>query len=241
MASTPVVFSSVVLEHWIPRVLDDQAQSAFQVVVDPSLEGDRSMTLLRVVNGPNLVTLTPARAHELSLSSTGSLTAEQLADRIKEAGITFNGPDYIFYLPVGEQSAVQAEPVFGGTRQLTTDDEDAFARFAGEAPEADMGEAFVELDHWLVFGTFVDGRLVAAASMYPWRDSRLGDLGVITLPDYRGRGLGRVTVRAMSARAIEMGYEPQYRCQIDNAPSVALARAAGFVQFGEWDVSGADE
>ncbi|MFC0681310.1 GNAT family N-acetyltransferase [Lysobacter korlensis] len=241
MASTPVVFSSVVLEHWIPELVGHRAEGEFQVVVDPSLEGDRSMTLLRVVNGPNVVTLTPARAQQLSLSSTGSVSAEQLADRIRGAGITFNGPDYVYYLPAAEQGVVQAEPVPDGTRQLTTDDAEAFARFAREAPEADLDDAFVELDHWLVFGTFVDGRLAAAASMYPWRDTPLADLGVITLPGYRGRGLGRVTVRAMSARAIEMGYEPQYRCQIDNAPSVALARAAGFVQFGEWDVSGAEE
>ncbi|MET3770048.1 GNAT superfamily N-acetyltransferase [Marisediminicola sp. UYEF4] len=152
------------------------------------------------------------------------------------ARITLNDPDYVFYLPVAEQAALRDEPALGGTRQLTSEDENAFVRFAGEAPEADIDEAFVELDHWLVFGTFVDGRLVAAASMYPWEGTRLADLGVITLPDYRGRGLGGATVRAISAHAIAMGYEPQYRCQRDNAPSVALATSAGFTRFGEWEV-----
>jgi predicted GNAT family acetyltransferase len=71
--------------------------------------------------------------------------------------------------------------------------------------------------------------------MYPWRDTHFADLGVITLPGYRGRGLARRTVRAISARALAEGYEPQYRCQLDNTPSAALARAAGFVQFGTWD------
>jgi len=40
----------------------------------------------------------------------------------------------------------------------------------------------------------------------------------------------------MSALAIESGYEPQYRCQFDNASSVALAASAGFALFGDWDV-----
>ena len=87
-----------------------------------------------------------------------------------------------------------------------------------------------------MFGTILDGRLVSAASMYPWDGSRLADLGVITLPEFRGRGLGRATVRAMSALAIDRGYEPQYRCQFDNASSVALAASAGFALFGDWDV-----
>jgi predicted GNAT family acetyltransferase len=99
-----------------------------------------------------------------------------------------------------------------------------------------MDDAFVELGHWLVMGTFADGRLVCAASMYPWRGTHLADVGVITLPGYRGRGLGRRTVRALSARALAEGYEPQYRCQLDNMPSAALARAAGFAQFGTWNV-----
>ncbi len=122
------------------------------------------------------------------------------------------------------------------TRRLTDEDADAFAGFASAAPADDLDEAFVELDHWLAYGTFVDGELVAAASAYPWAGSLLADIGVITLPASRGRGLGRDTVRAISAAARALGYEPQYRCQLDNAASVALAETAGFVHFGQWRV-----
>jgi predicted GNAT family acetyltransferase len=115
-------------------------------------------------------------------------------------------------------------------------DAEVFAQFAAAAPAQDLDDAFVELGHWLVMGTFADGRLVSVASMYPWHGTNLADLGVITLPEYRGRGLAKRTVRAISARALADGYEPQYRCQLDNMPSASLARAAGFVQFGTWDV-----
>jgi RimJ/RimL family protein N-acetyltransferase len=103
-------------------------------------------------------------------------------------------------------------------------------------PEQELDEAFVQIDHWLVFGTFVQGRLACIASMYPWRDIHLADLGVVTLPAYRGRGVARATVRALSATALQRGYEPQYRCQMDNVASAALAGSAGFERFGRWDV-----
>jgi RimJ/RimL family protein N-acetyltransferase len=159
-----------------------------------------------------------------------------LRSALAAAGAALYGADYLFYLPADDQAAVRAEPVPGQTRQLTVADAEAFEQFTAVAPAQDMDDAFVELDHWLVMGTFADGRLVSAASMYPWRDTNFADLGVITLPGYRGRGLAKKTVRAISARALAEGYEPQYRCQLDNTPSARLARAAGFVQFGTWDV-----
>jgi len=204
-------------------------------VVDPSLADDRTLSLLTVVGGARVLTITPARAEQLALEAGAAVAPERLGELLETAGITLNGADYVFYLPVSERGALRAEP-HPSTRQLTSDDEDAFGAFATAAPEDDLDEAFVELEHWLVFGTFVDGRLVAAASMYPWSDTQLADLGVITLPEYRGHGLARATVRAISDAAIGAGYEPQYRCQLDNAASIALARSAGFALFGEWNV-----
>lgn len=234
------MFSSVVTDHWTPENPGRPAGEGIRVVIDSSLGENHSVSVLTVSGGPEILAVTPERAGELSVAAAERVDAGCLAARIADAGITLNDPDYLFYLPLAEQAALRHEPVLGRTRQLRPDDENAFALFAGEAPEADMDEAFVELDHWLVFGTFVDGRLAAAASMYPWDGTRLADLGVITLPEYRGRGLGRAVVRAISAHAIAKGYEPQYRCQLDNAPSVALATSAGFTRFGEWRVIVAD-
>jgi len=122
------------------------------------------------------------------------------------------------------------------TRRLHDTDAEAFAVFSAAVPEQKLDEAFVQIDHWLVFGTFVQGRLACIASMYPWRDIHLADLGVVTLPAYRGRGVASATVRALSAAALQRGYERQYRCQMDNVASAALAGSAGFERFGRWDV-----
>jgi predicted GNAT family acetyltransferase len=150
--------------------------------------------------------------------------------------VTLNDPDDIFHFSVAEARVLITETPRQGVRALTVDDQVAFDRFIDAAPEDDVDEAFVDLDHWLVFGCFVDDVLVSAASMYPWDDSTLADTGVLTLPDYRGRGYAAATVRALSAEALRRGYEPQYRCQVDNLASVAVARSAGLTLFGTWEV-----
>ena len=232
------------------------------VVIDPTLASDRSLSLLRVVGGPTVLAVTPDRARELSLTAGAAPDAADLAARIAHAGITLNDPDYVFYFSTDEARTLGDHPAPSDvqnsdsphidsphsdsphmdsphsvtTRQLTADDQAAFAQFEADAPADDLDEAYVELDHWLVYGTFVEGRLAAASSMYPWGVTHLADVGVITLPEFRGRGLGTATVRAISARAFELGFEPQYRCQIDNTASVALAKTSGFTLFGEWKV-----
>ncbi|WP_229867066.1 GNAT family N-acetyltransferase [Streptomyces gelaticus] len=109
-------------------------------------------------------------------------------------------------------------------------------QFEEAASEQDLDEAFVELDHWAAHGALEDGRLVCVASMYPWNDAPLADLGVLTLPPYRGKGHARRLVRAISRHALARKHEPQYRCQLDNHASVAAAESAGLTRFGPWDV-----
>jgi RimJ/RimL family protein N-acetyltransferase len=231
------MFSRTVTDFWLPDAVAGAATAAaeYRLLIDGSLPGSLSLMILETSSYGRILTLTPAQARCLGLIGVSTVGDSALRSVLAAAGAALHGAGYLFYLPVEDQAAVRAEPVPRGTRQLTEADAEAFAQFAAVAPAQDMDEAFVELDHWLVTGTFADGRLVAAASMYPWRDTHFADLGVITLPGYRGRGLARRTVRAISARALAEGYEPQYRCQLDNTPSAALARAAGFVQFGTWD------
>jgi GNAT superfamily N-acetyltransferase len=232
------MFSRTVTDYWLPDAVADAATAAgeYRVLPGDSLPGSFSLMILETSSCGRLLTLTPAQARRLGLTGVPAVGEPALRSALAAAGAALHGADYLFYLPVDDQAAVRAEPVPEETRQLTVADAEAFAQFAAVAPARDMDEAFVELDHWLVMGTFADGRLAAAASMYPWRGTNFADLGVITLPDYRGRGLAKRTVRAISARALADGYEPQYRCQLDNTPSASLARAAGFVQFGAWDV-----
>jgi RimJ/RimL family protein N-acetyltransferase len=206
------------------------------VVIDPTLSDSRALSVLTLPHARALLTVSPQWAHTLGVAADEILDTSGVDDRLRAAGVHLNDPDALHYLPAGVVAAANASDDHRSTRRLTPDDADAFARFTAAAPDDDLDEAFVGLDHWLAFGTFVEGELAAAASAYPWGETLLADIGVITLPASRGRGLGRDTVRAISAAARALGYEPQYRCQLDNAPSVAVAEAAGFVHFGQWRV-----
>ena len=230
------MFSPVVTDHWLGGVPVSDAGPGIRIVVDPTLASDRSLSLLHVDGGPSVLLLTPERADELSLSGAAAVDADALAQLLAHAGITLNDPDAVFALTLDTQQALRTGAPTPHSRQLSNDDADLFARLASEAPEDDWDEAFVELDHWLVAGTFMDGRLVAVASMYPWADSLLADTGVFTHPEFRGRGLAATTVRTISVLALERGYQPQYRCQLDNAASLGAAARAGFTRFGTWEV-----
>jgi len=238
------MFSSTVTDYWTPHRngQSDLEVGQLRVHVNDALPANRSVSVLELVAGGGVVTLTGAHAARLNLTSGSGCTSHGVLEALQRAGVAMNDPDHLFYLTAAEQLDVSKNaPAPGATRQLDEEDAHQFSELEEAAPADDLDEAFVELDHWLAFGSFEDSRLVCAASMIPWRGTRLADLGVITLPQYRGRGLATRTVRALSARALSQGYEPQYRCQLDNEASVALASAAGFSRYGTWHVIDFDE
>ncbi len=176
------MFSSTVMGHWLPAAAGDLAEGEGVVVIDPELPENRSVSVLEVEDGPTVVRLSPDRAAHLGHAHGERIAADEATERITAAGIALNNPDHLFYLPVEEHASVLAETADEHTRRLSEEDADTFAALAAAAPENDLDEAFVELDHWLVFGTFVEGRLAAAASMFPWRGTRLADLGSSRFP-----------------------------------------------------------
>jgi predicted GNAT family acetyltransferase len=52
-------------------------------------------------------------------------------------------------------------------------------------------------------------------------------MGVLTLPEARGRGRARQLVHAMAVSARASGLQPQYRCQLDNTASIITAERSG--------------
>lgn len=157
---------------------------------------------------------------------------------LTSAGLAMNGADQLFFLSPQALEMLRSDPAAHDVRQLRSDDRDLFDDFTARAPEADLDEAYVELEHWAVFGAFHDGQLAAIGSAYPFsRNESMADIGVITLPDFRGRGFARKVVQAISLHIAEHGLEPQYRCQLDNESSLILAARCGFSPFGTWDVA----
>jgi RimJ/RimL family protein N-acetyltransferase len=213
-----------------------QAGQDLQVTINPTLDHQRSVMILQQADGSIRAALTPQVARLLSLQAGAQpLSLQQFRARLSDIGAVLHGADRIFYYPAAMQPwlSTGAEDA---TRQLCACDEAAFAAFQSEASEQDKENAFVELDHWAVFGVFEQERLVSVVSMYPWDHTAIADLGVLTLPGFRGKGYAKALVRSISRHALSLGHQPQYRCQLDNSASNALAQASGLSLFGTWEV-----
>jgi GNAT superfamily N-acetyltransferase len=217
-----------------------QADQDLTITINPSLSPQRRVMLLRQADGMTRAALTPQIANLLSLHAGAQLLPlQRFRARLSQVGVVLHPPDRIFYYPAAMQPGLVTASE-AAARRLSERDAVAFAAFRSEASAQDQDGALVELDHWAVFGVFEQERLVSAASMYPWDSAAIADLGVLTLPGWRGKGYARALVRSISRHALGLAHQPQYRCQLDNSASTALARAAGFSLFGLWEVVSPD-
>jgi RimJ/RimL family protein N-acetyltransferase len=232
-------FSPSILDYWHKVFADGvilAGDAAFSITVNPTLGDQRQAMILEDASGHARAAIMPALANKMAIHETQTISKAELRHLLANADAALHDPDLIFYLPnKGPQERTGKQVT--ECRQLSEADRQAFDLFQATASQQDLDDAYVELHHWAVFGVFEGDLLVSAASIYPWGNGSIADLGVLTLPDFRGRGHGCVAVQAISQFARRQGYEPQYRCQLDNTGSVALAKSSGFIFFGKWEVS----
>lgn len=233
------MFSPVIEEYWRRTFSDGNVLSHdgdFTLAVNADLSEDRRAMVLTTRDGPVRAVLTPSVAGALGCPREAPMSEADFRAALRDAGLELYGADYLFYYSEPEMRILLHQAPYDGVRRLTGADSALFDEFTASAPAQDLDNAYVELDHWAVFASFADGRVVSAGSAYGWGDARIADLGVLTLPARRGRGHARAVVRELCRYAAECGYQPQYRCQLDNHASVALAKAAGLTRFGTWEV-----
>lgn len=117
-------------------------------------------------------------------------------------------------------------------RALSNADEAAFDAFIARCPEDDAEEADVGIMQEAVFGVLDGERIVAAASIYEWYG--FVDIGVLTDPAYRQRGLGTAVVAAMCAALLDDPRVVVYRHDVKNNGSQRVAESIGaLVYFAE--------
>ncbi|WP_042479429.1 GNAT family N-acetyltransferase [Bacillus ndiopicus] len=236
------LFSQTITDFWGESFNHDvfYSDDHFHCIINPHLEENRRVMVLTTADDKVYAVITPAIATKLRLSKEQPMTEEIFRNKLHTANILLHDADHIFYFTEEEKGKVCTEITAENIRQLNEQDAKVFSEFEGSASEQDLDDAYVELDHWTVFGSFAEERLACASSMYPWGSSKLADLGVLTLPQFRGQGHARKVVRAISQYAYGKGYEPQYRCQLDNTASVSLAKASGLTLYGQWEVISPD-
>ncbi len=230
-----IVFSDTVKTYWADTLRGERfvCESEHFSLTETSKLDDGTDGMILEATDRTHVTL---RSSLAKLFPDRAWTAPGFRHHLSQIGVKCHGADHLFYFPNSALVKLVKQDTPRDIRLLTEDDSQLFETFCSKSSEADLDAAYVELDHWLVAGAFENGELVSAASMYPWNESRLADTGILTLPHVRGRGYARSLLQTISHFALERGFEPQYRCQLDNLPSVALARSCGLVEFGRWDV-----
>ncbi|MDR2235218.1 MAG: GNAT family N-acetyltransferase [Chryseobacterium sp.] len=233
------LFSPAVQTYWKQqfegRII--HTDQTFILCVNDRLAEDSQVMTLEFPDGTGWAVISPKVLEILDPEQFEFIDLERFIGFLKQNQITLHGADYVFYFPESEKKKLAEQTFPESTRLLTPDDRAFFTAFEAGASEQDLDDAYVELDHWKVGGTFENNRLASAASIYPWETgSFIADMGVLTLHDFRGKGYAAQTVQAISKMALQEGYEPQYRCQLDNESSVALAQKLKLTFFAKWNV-----
>jgi hypothetical protein len=81
------------------------------------------------------------------------------------------------------------------------------------------------------FGAFSNDRLAALAGYKVWGGT-IAHVSVVCNPALRGHGFGKAVVAAATGAALDAGLLPQYRTLALNVPSMRIARALGFEEYG---------
>lgn len=243
------VFSESIHHYWSSPFA---GQTIYQderlaVVINPDLDEDESVTILHwSADRSTSVALLPELAQSLQtigvLGDAKGLTEGKLRDGLLEIGIVMHGADNLYYLPRVARDVwlLEAEPQ--DIRKLDANDAALFAEFESQSSEQDLDAAQVDLEDWAVFGVFgQQGQLLSVASIYPWGESPVVDIGILTLASARGTGCAKRLLRAVGRYAMAKGYELQYRSQLDNQASLALAKASGLELLGSWEIPSPDE
>jgi len=239
------VFSEEVHTYWRSQMVQGSIihlDEVFTLVSNPSLREKYKVMILEMTNKHTMAVATPCVTETLKLKELEEYTVDAFRKAISNCKIELHTPDYIYYLPYNKVILIKPPEDKINFRPLSIElDTELFRNFESKCSEEDLDGAYVSLKHWVVYGAFDGEELVGASSAYLWNGTRLADLGVIISDNYRDRGIATRLVQAICADIVDKGYVPQYRCQTDNIASIALAKAAGFSLFGEWEVILAEE
>ncbi len=116
------------------------------------------------------------------------------------------------------------------------EDEALQALYAASTEEdLDEAEIYVDKPDPVIFGTFIDGKMVAYSSHRIWGEN-IADIGVLTHPDYRKRGLGKGVVSALCEWHFANDVLPMYRVGGENFGSQGVGLGLGFELMVDIDV-----
>ena len=119
-------------------------------------------------------------------------------------------------------------------KTLSIEDKEDLDKLHSACSEFDVDESWVMINHPQLVGCYYKDLLVSAASAtHFW--ANFADLGILTHPEFRGKGLGKTVVSALTEKILkETDKIPLYRAdEKANPASFRLAQSLGFKKHSE--------
>jgi len=170
---------------------------------------------------PRAATVLASTPHD-DLFTAGTCATIAGVDEVQVLGPSWHGfTDAAHFTPAGPGAGRRlgrGSPLLAGLREA-----------CGEAEWAEGG--FADPDG-VIYGIEEDGRLAAAGNLTPFRGYP-ADVGLLTHPAARGRGLAKQLAVQMIGDALPAAGIIRYRALVTNSPSLAIARSLGFAGYGQ--------
>ncbi|MGC9523538.1 MAG: GNAT family N-acetyltransferase [Anaerolineae bacterium] len=226
-------FERAVYQKWADRfdcTIEDLHRPGTELLPDEELAGLNAIHIWTIARrafaqvDPDILDVAQ-RALDGVITQPVAVTAEHMRTGPGAARIKEIEESVLRYLYPPDFQAV-APPSSLRIRQLTTADAESLAEMQAACTplEVEFGEVSVEDE--IGFGCFDGDQLAAVATGY--RLTGFMDIGVLTHPAYRRRGLGSATVSALCEWCIEHALIAQYRCLVSNTGSYRIAENLGF-------------
>jgi len=187
------------------------------------------------INKLTVVRIAPSLAERVGLPdgrgrNSVSVGANELRSLVGEGYQVDVGREFLYYyLDPREFKPYAAAGDFTARRLYPEDDNMHLLSLYYACTEDDLDEAEIYIDEPdpVIYGIFDEGQLVAYASHRYW-EKIIADIGVLTHPDYRSRGLGKAVVSELCEWCIQNGVVPMYRVYGDHTHSRRIPQALGF-------------
>jgi GNAT superfamily N-acetyltransferase len=139
---------------------------------------------------------------------------------------SMHGPYWLGYATSESFRAVDGR----GTRRLGgPQDEAALAAVRSLCTDEEIADAGFGMPARRDYGCFVDGTLVSAGSLTPFRGAA-ANVGVLTHPEHRNQGYGTAVLSALTAIALAESSAAQFRALGDHRAALRMARILGYVE-----------
>lgn len=195
-----------------------------KVVPHAGLQGYSGAWLFR--HGDSfLISVPPEYVEHVRASLNDDLTDEDFIGLFGGSAKKVIGPAYQGYLEPGEfrPSSIPA-------RVLSADDSVALKTLEEACSPDDWSHGGMDTAPDPVFGTFQDGQLVAGANNEMWTPN-IASPGIVTHPNFRGRGFGTAVLSAACEYGLGLGHLMLYQTLEENSGAVRAAEGIGYQKF----------